>query len=345
MKIENLEVGMRLNWKTYCEILEIPYNNGANKAAQLKTLRQYCKVKEVGTREIIIQKILNKEEVKITNGQGKKGKYADLIGDILPYIESNAYRSLSSIARSMNINATKMYTDNRYDVFNKIKLIENVFLLDIKGYNTAEKENDIIKGYLSLVNDVYNRTYAINESIKSKLHSLEKDGVIELKEKTKIKFLSGTERIATQKEVAKIEIVEDEIQAIMGCNKNELFLQHRLDEFYTKVREVLEEKYEFLIERYYPVFKYKFLKTLRGRKLSNEGLTKKKERLKEVFVESLRAGITRENAQIRFIQRRLSRSILIRISDVIDQENQLLDILLLDYPLQNAKTEDDEVPF
>ena len=294
MKIKDLEfeqlVGKRYkNWKQFCEDNNVNYRAGGDYfKAQKQELERYVKIKWIDKKEFIIKEVYAEPKAN-KKTQGRQGEFASPLEELLRYLPQDEYMSMSKIMLELGL-ITQDYVNYKFDYKRCVK--EIMYELDKPHFGIKDYDNYALG---KIVNNFYMQSGFISETIKSKLNTLAKNNIIELKVKTIIK--KGNDyRQATTKEDGYIKLSEEEALELMGKkNKSDLMLNNEFDDFYKMGKEILLNKYDIDLDMYYPAYKFKFIDGKRGRKASEDKIKQMKFELHTAYANKVLENLDMNN--------------------------------------------------
>lgn len=346
-KIENLNFESLVNkryksWLAFCKENNVKYNGNLEQINnQKKTLDRFVKVKWLSDKEFIIKEI--REDIKPSFlKQGKNGRFSDYLDYLIPHLTQNRYMCLGSIMIELGL-INFNYLDTKY---HNQKILDNVlYHIDLPKFEEEQHDNNAM---LMVVSNFFANADFIRNTIKSKLMSMDKQGLIKLDIRIKIK-IGEQSRFATKQEEVLIDKAEKRVLEILECKTlQDVFLKRKFKEYYDTIKELLSDN-SLILDRYYRTYRITNLVAQKGRKPSEQTLTKKKEQFKTEYVKKINENIDSKSTlkTMKFIEKQSSS---FRAKDGIYWQHEICDWLLCNQNNVDNKTiidveEVEDLPF
>lgn len=212
MKLENLSTGLKVsNYKQLCQLLEEPIKAGNSKVAQLKEFDRYFSYDKQGNA-FLIKEIFDVPKAKDDSRQ----RYVQLLEPIL-------------------MNYLSRYTGSTYATWNQ--WFRTLGMVNVVFYNEEYREtvkddwNAHFYSLYLLTNIAKNK---MKEIVLSSLSNMKKRKLIEFEEKWRIVDTYGQSRFASERDVAYINEVRNEVMRKMGYSSlSPIFLSPKKQKKYT----------------------------------------------------------------------------------------------------------------
>ena len=343
-KIENLNFESLINkryknWSTFCKENNIRCCKNAEQTNnQKKELDRFVKVKWLTDKEFIIKE-LRKTSKPTFSKQGKSGRFSEYLEYLLPHITQNRYMCLGSIMIELGL-IDFNYLDAKY---HRQKILDNVlYYLDSPKFEEETHDNNAM---LLVVNNFFINADFMRNIIKTKLISMNEQGLIKLDIKIKLR-IGETSRFATKKEEELINKAEKRALEILECKTlQDVFLKGKFKEYYNTIREVLSDN-DLVLDRYYYTYRINNLINQKGRKPSQNTIQKKKENFKEEYIKKINENIDSKST-LKTMQYIEKQSSSFRAKDGIFWQHEICTWLLCDTKsiVKNVEDIEEDLPF
>lgn len=251
-----------VSYKQLCEILELKYQKGNGKEAQLKDIKRYYNIDKIKTKYHILNKYaipLDKEDGRSETSANNSVKYANDIETVMLYTLQNKKEFVCTISQALllcNL-INKNYSVGRKD----IPLTSKVLDLDIKNVymfydNTSRRLKDTFERALNRMRSKALLSYTKPIRVAYSDVKLELNDVGEPKLDSKNRLIYEVDEIHRDATKEEIDIILDcEANALNALNcvdKQQIFLSHLWNQFRDMVTREIKQRLN--IKYYYEAY-------------------------------------------------------------------------------------------
>jgi hypothetical protein len=275
MKYENLQEGLVKNYKTLCELLEVPVSEGNSRKAMLRELERHCEYEKQGCRFNIIKVY----DEPIPKGDRKDKWLTDISIILLNMLADEHGRS-----GKLNISLTKAELYTRLGLDNGVEMT-------VDSYRQLKPMLDIP---IWVIEHFLTNSYQLKSSIvASVIKALVSRHLISYKINYLIKFKDGKLREATEEEFkhiedcfAKVLLSYTDEKKITKGTEAEIWLKKLHVSFYAEVKKKVIEQATG-IESYYRVLDIGFHKDIAANAASFKRIHQANDAINRVNVHSI----------------------------------------------------------
>jgi hypothetical protein len=250
MRYEKLQVGTIKDFKSLCELLEVPVSDGSSRKALLKELERYCQYEKEGRRFHIV-KVYTKPFPK----EGRKDKWVTDISVIL----------LNHLAAEYNNTGNLNFYVAKPDLYTILGL-DNGSIMNVDTYRRQQPMLDIP---IWVIEHFLTNSYQLKSSIvTSVLRTLAARHLISYSISYLVKIKGERRRVATEDEFKTIEncfsrelLVFTRAGIIQKGLESEVWLKRKNERYYSRVHKKVLRNIEGL-ESYVRVLNIGFHKDI-----------------------------------------------------------------------------------